>query len=651
MPRVGGVMQLLSGTLAVPNTTIQSAPYNAQQQDWVLDANNPRPITAGGTGATTATQARLNLGAIGATDLATAATKATVVDTDSVVIIDSVAPDAGKNKRWLVSALKASLATMTDQQFKLVSTDGGAAADPQFILDRISSTPAEEDLLGFVGFRGRNSTGPTGVTTYAYIQAGITDPVNNQEGGSLKFVTMNGAVGTAVLTPTLTLANGHTTVHHNLGVLGDATFSGAATFNVAPIFNSSPTVNGDLTLASTDASLDSGPNLNFMRNSLSPADGDWLTDIRFYGRNNGNNSTLYASIYAVITDVTGGSEDGSLVFRTMTAGSPTAALLLGPTMSILYSPLTFQSDLISSVAGARLATTGAGTITLRPNGIGSTAGQFVVNPSGNVQADANVVSGSGVFGSLTTNAYLSTNGAGTIKLRPNGSLSAVGEFIVNASGNVQSDAGTYSGNGIFSSLVATLNLSTSATGTINFRPQGPGSSTGMMTLSSAGNLTVAGTISGGSGYLISSNSFISGATSSIWGNDASGTLMTFRPVASGSTAGEMTLGATGTLSITGNVISGTGYFQTPTGDTTLASGTGGTVYLRPNGTGSFIGSLRVTTTTLGVFGETGAARGALAVPTGSIKRTTYATSTVTTGELAGVVMAMITDLKAMGFFS
>ncbi|WP_052816974.1 hypothetical protein [Agrobacterium sp. SUL3] len=62
MPRTGGVFSLLSGSKGTPNTTIQSAPYNAQLDDFAQDANQPRPITAGGTGATNATQARTNLG-------------------------------------------------------------------------------------------------------------------------------------------------------------------------------------------------------------------------------------------------------------------------------------------------------------------------------------------------------------------------------------------------------------------------------------------------------------------------------------------------------------------------------------------------------------------------------------------------------------
>jgi len=55
MPRDGsGVYSKPAGTTASPNTTIESAKYNSVIDDQVVDANTARPITAGGTGATTA---------------------------------------------------------------------------------------------------------------------------------------------------------------------------------------------------------------------------------------------------------------------------------------------------------------------------------------------------------------------------------------------------------------------------------------------------------------------------------------------------------------------------------------------------------------------------------------------------------------------
>lgn len=69
MPRTGGIYSAPAGTKGVPNTTIQSSTYNAFVDDLSADANAPRPVTAGGTGATNATAARANLGANNASNL------------------------------------------------------------------------------------------------------------------------------------------------------------------------------------------------------------------------------------------------------------------------------------------------------------------------------------------------------------------------------------------------------------------------------------------------------------------------------------------------------------------------------------------------------------------------------------------------------
>ncbi len=52
-----------SGTTAVTGTPISSAAYNNYVADMTADANNPRPVVAGGTGGATAAEGRQNIGA------------------------------------------------------------------------------------------------------------------------------------------------------------------------------------------------------------------------------------------------------------------------------------------------------------------------------------------------------------------------------------------------------------------------------------------------------------------------------------------------------------------------------------------------------------------------------------------------------------
>jgi len=63
IPRSGAdVYSVPAGTTAAPNTLIESAKYNAFVADVAADLNLARPISSGGTAATTAAGARTNLG-------------------------------------------------------------------------------------------------------------------------------------------------------------------------------------------------------------------------------------------------------------------------------------------------------------------------------------------------------------------------------------------------------------------------------------------------------------------------------------------------------------------------------------------------------------------------------------------------------------
>ncbi len=64
MPRDGsGVYTKPANTTASPNTTIESTKFNTLIDDITADLNTDRPVVAGGTGASSAGDARANLGA------------------------------------------------------------------------------------------------------------------------------------------------------------------------------------------------------------------------------------------------------------------------------------------------------------------------------------------------------------------------------------------------------------------------------------------------------------------------------------------------------------------------------------------------------------------------------------------------------------
>jgi hypothetical protein len=71
--------------------------------------------------------------------------------------------------------------------------------------------------------------------------------------------------------------------------------------------------NVQLTLVSTDADENVGPQLVLDRNSSSAADNDRVGEITFKGRNDANQTTEYAVIQSRIIDATDGTEDGRLI--------------------------------------------------------------------------------------------------------------------------------------------------------------------------------------------------------------------------------------------------------------------------------------------------------------------------------------------------
>jgi len=85
-----------------------------------------------------------------------------------------------------------------------------------------------------------------------------------------------------------------------------------------------------LTLTSTDADANSGPNLRLYRNSSSPADDDFLGTIDFEGRNDNSQDFVAARIFTFTPDVSDGSEDAQLQLSMMKGGTAHIALEITP---------------------------------------------------------------------------------------------------------------------------------------------------------------------------------------------------------------------------------------------------------------------------------------------------------------------------------
>lgn len=189
MPRSGGgIYSKPAGTTAVPNTTIESSKYNSTIDDLVTDANAARPISAGGTGSTTAADARTALGisatntpftptgAIAATNVQTALAE---LDTEKATA-SLYAPLAGATFTGAIAGTTAS--------FSSVVSGANASADGH-LLNRITADGRFQPILpltwtditsaatmdvGAVASANLRVTGTTTVTSLGTAASGVT---------------------------------------------------------------------------------------------------------------------------------------------------------------------------------------------------------------------------------------------------------------------------------------------------------------------------------------------------------------------------------------------------------------------------------------------------------------------------------------------
>jgi hypothetical protein len=192
------------------------------------------------------------------------------------------------------------------------------------------------------------------------ITTGVQDKdfiVKGDDGGSgITALTIDmSAAGAATFNDKITAVG--TSVFTNLDISGDIDVDGTTNLDVVDIdgavdMASTLQVDGaitssdgmtitvvnnsdNLTLTSTDADGNAGPNLRMYRNSSSPADADDIGVIDFEGRNDSSQDVVYAQIKSIIVDQTDGEEDGKLEFHHMLAGNLAPSLQLTSTEVVI----------------------------------------------------------------------------------------------------------------------------------------------------------------------------------------------------------------------------------------------------------------------------------------------------------------------------
>ena len=160
-----------------------------------------------------------------------------------------------------------------------------------------------------------------------------------------------------------------------------------------------------LTLKSTDADSNLGPILDLLRDGGSPADSDFIGQVRFQAKDDGGNIHEYAKIFGQIADVTGGTEDGILNIRTVLNGTDTRRIDLGVTETV------FNED--SADLDFRIESDG-NTHALFLEGSTGNIGIGTSSPSSQVDGAANLVIGGTSDADTGMTFVTSTSGQGLI---------------------------------------------------------------------------------------------------------------------------------------------------------------------------------------------------------------------------------------------
>ena len=213
------------------------------------------------------------------------------------------------------------------------STDEDSSEGPQVWLRRDSASPANNDWLGVIKFRGNDSAGNE--TNYFEIATRANDVTDGSEQGYMRFLQTVGGAQINVLTfngvEAVFNENGNDkdfrvegdTKTHALFVRGSDSQVGIGTGSPsAPLHVIDDTLGAILMLETEDgANNDIAPELTLYRNYTTPADGDVGGSIEFNLNDSTGVNTTFSRIYGAANDVTNGTEDGAMYFHVRENGS------------------------------------------------------------------------------------------------------------------------------------------------------------------------------------------------------------------------------------------------------------------------------------------------------------------------------------------
>ena len=200
--------------------------------------------------------------------------------------------------------------------------------------------------------------------------------------------TSTATLGAIQFAGTTLSSSDSTVINVNEGLVVDGTLTANSISGLTSTTIENTSTSDSLSITTTEDSSTAAPVIMLKRNSSSPADADYLGQLKFKGENDNDQEITYAKVTAKIQDASDGSEDGLLEFANIKAGSQTiTARLKSNVFQLLNSTAlevggyTFPTS--DGSAGQVLQTDGSGTISFGTISVGdlSIVGSSILSPS------------------------------------------------------------------------------------------------------------------------------------------------------------------------------------------------------------------------------------------------------------------------------
>lgn len=188
------------------------------------------------------------------------------------------------------------------------NSEAGALEGPNVVFYRNSASPAADDVLGTLEFRGEDDAGSA--QSYAEVTASIVDASSGSEDGRLDFVvTKAGAAANVLRLQESKVGINELAPESPLHITDESTEAVR------------------LECANDDAASGADIRMYRHRNNAVGQDNDELSTLYFRGNNDDGTASQrpidYAAIQAVIADASNTAEDGKLRLQVQTAGTLT----------------------------------------------------------------------------------------------------------------------------------------------------------------------------------------------------------------------------------------------------------------------------------------------------------------------------------------